>query len=198
MPGHRPDRRVERTRRQLLATLLHLIDKRAYARITVRDITRRADVGRSTFYAHYRSKEDLLFRAFEGGLRALATRPAPIDSTRARHFQFSLPLLRHIGEQRRFAMAMLVDDGSLLVRRKMAEILTGVVELELDRMSSTPAGSSRRAGRPDRATVALRDARAAAIVGAFLGLVQWWLGDGVRQTPEMVDALFQRVAASFR
>jgi AcrR family transcriptional regulator len=183
MARRQPDRRVERTKQQLHATLLHLIDRRAFARLTVGDITRRANVGRSTFYAHYKSKEDLLFRAFEGGLRALAARPAPGGSSGPARFHFSLPLLRHIGAQRRFALATLVDDGSPLVRRKMAEVLTGVVGLELDRMSAASA---------------LRGARAAAIVGAFLGLVQWWLRDGVRQTPEAVDAVFQRVAAALR
>jgi AcrR family transcriptional regulator len=182
MHGPRPDRRVARSRRQLHAALLQLIDRRPYTRITVRDITRRADVGRSTFYAHYRSKEDLLFRAFEGGLRALAARPAPRGAARPALFQFSLPLLRHIGERRRFATAMLADDGSPLLRRRLREILAGVVGVEIDRMS---------AGGP-------RDARVAAIVGAFLGLVEWWLRCGARQTPEAVDAVFQRVAASLR
>jgi AcrR family transcriptional regulator len=189
MARRKPDRRVERTRQQLHATLLHLVERRAYARITVGDITRRANVGRSTFYAHYRSKEDLLFRAFEGGLRALAALPAPGCSPGPARFHFSLPLLRHFGEQRRFALATLVDDGSPRVRRKTTEVLTGVVGLELDR-----AGAA-RAGRP---AGALRDARAAAIVGAFLGLVQWWLRDGVRQSPEAIDAVFQRVAAALR
>jgi hypothetical protein len=31
-----------------------------------------------------------------------------------------------------------------------------------------------------------------------MGLVQWWLQDGVRQAPEAVDAMFQRVAAALR
>ncbi|MEC3954754.1 TetR/AcrR family transcriptional regulator [Nocardia sp. CDC153] len=54
------DRRVRRTRTALHRSLIELMSERPYTRITVRDIIDRADVGRSTFYAHYRDKDDLL------------------------------------------------------------------------------------------------------------------------------------------
>lgn len=55
-----PDRRVRRTRETLHRALIELMMERAYDRISVRDVIARADVGRSTFYAHYRDKDDLL------------------------------------------------------------------------------------------------------------------------------------------
>src|SRR6202012_5392571 len=54
------DRRVRRTRDLLHRALLDLIAEKGYPHITVQDILDRADVGRSTFYTHYRDKEDLL------------------------------------------------------------------------------------------------------------------------------------------
>ncbi|WP_330233680.1 TetR/AcrR family transcriptional regulator [Nocardia sp. NBC_00508] len=64
------DRRVRRTRTSLHQALIELMLDRAYDRITVRDILDRADVGRSTFYAHYRDKDDLLLRSSTDYLRA--------------------------------------------------------------------------------------------------------------------------------
>lgn len=64
------DRRVRRTRALLHRALIELMVERAYDRITVRDILARADVGRSTFYAHYRDKDDLLLRSSTDYLRA--------------------------------------------------------------------------------------------------------------------------------
>lgn len=58
------DRRVRRTRRILHEALITLILSKGYERITVQDILDRADVGRSTFYAHYRDKDDLLLSSF--------------------------------------------------------------------------------------------------------------------------------------
>ncbi|MEM6707029.1 MAG: TetR/AcrR family transcriptional regulator, partial [Acidobacteriota bacterium] len=56
----KPDRRVTRTKRLLRQALMELVREKDYARITVQDILDRADVGRSTFYTHYRDKDDLL------------------------------------------------------------------------------------------------------------------------------------------
>jgi AcrR family transcriptional regulator len=38
-----------------------LFDERGYEQTTVDDITERADLGRTTFFRHYRSKEDVIF-----------------------------------------------------------------------------------------------------------------------------------------
>ena len=54
------DRRVAGTRAALHDALLKLVVEKAYEAITVEDICRRADVGRSSFYAHYTGKDDLM------------------------------------------------------------------------------------------------------------------------------------------
>jgi AcrR family transcriptional regulator len=59
------DRRVRRTRRMLIEALLALILEKGYSKITVQDILDRADVGRSTFYAHFRDREALLVACFD-------------------------------------------------------------------------------------------------------------------------------------
>src|SRR5690242_10979296 len=56
----RTDRRVNRTRRALKDALTDLILEKGYERVTVGDVLERADVGRSTFYAHFVDKDDLL------------------------------------------------------------------------------------------------------------------------------------------
>jgi AcrR family transcriptional regulator len=60
------DRRVRRTRRILHEALISLILEKGYERTTVQDVLDRADVGRSTFYAHFRDKEALLVMSFDG------------------------------------------------------------------------------------------------------------------------------------
>ena len=48
------DRRSQRTRHLLSAALVQLIREKDYNAITVSDIIERANIGRSTFYSHYR------------------------------------------------------------------------------------------------------------------------------------------------
>ena len=54
------DRRVRKTRKALRDALVELTLEKGYAAVTVGDIADRADVGRTTFYAHFTDKEDLL------------------------------------------------------------------------------------------------------------------------------------------
>lgn len=68
------DRRVRRTRDSLHRALIELMIERGYDRVTVSDIIARADVGRSTFYAHYRDKDDLLLVSCTEFLRREITR----------------------------------------------------------------------------------------------------------------------------
>ncbi|WP_069161254.1 TetR/AcrR family transcriptional regulator [Nocardia altamirensis] len=67
------DRRVRRTKSLLHRALIELMLERGYDRISVRDILHRADVGRSTFYAHFRDKDDLLLLSSTDYLRAAVT-----------------------------------------------------------------------------------------------------------------------------
>ena len=55
------DRRIERTREALEGAFIRLIlEGRRYDRITIAGLIARAGVGRSTFYEHYRNKDELL------------------------------------------------------------------------------------------------------------------------------------------
>ena len=60
MPPEKTDRRINRTRETLFHAMSTLMLEKRYDDITVQDIIDRANVGRSTFYAHYQDKEDLV------------------------------------------------------------------------------------------------------------------------------------------
>src|SRR5215510_13478896 len=59
------DRRVQRTRELLQKALIELIGERGYDAITIQDIVDRANIGRTTFYLHYNSKDELFVSCHE-------------------------------------------------------------------------------------------------------------------------------------
>jgi AcrR family transcriptional regulator len=73
------DRRVSRTRNALREALLSLIEEQDYSTITVEEITARANIGRTTFYLHYRDKEDLLLEELADLMQELTQQIARIS-----------------------------------------------------------------------------------------------------------------------
>jgi AcrR family transcriptional regulator len=67
------DRRVARTRLALRESMKALIKEKGYQAVTVEEITERANLGRTTFYLHYRDKEDLFLEELEEKMNGLVT-----------------------------------------------------------------------------------------------------------------------------
>jgi AcrR family transcriptional regulator len=61
----RHERRRLQTRQLLLQTTLQLVLEKGYDAISVQNITDRADLGRGTFYIHFKDKEEVIWTMFQ-------------------------------------------------------------------------------------------------------------------------------------
>jgi AcrR family transcriptional regulator len=118
----KPDRRTERTRRHLFDAFRDLLFERGYARTTVRDIIERADVGRSTFYEHFESKDALLEQSITPLFEVLAQ--CAERGPRPPHL---LGVVEHFWQQRR--LGRIVFTGK--PRRVLAGLLAELIEERL-------------------------------------------------------------------
>jgi len=108
------DRRILRTQQLIVDAFLSLCSEKNYETIIIKDITNRANVNRSTFYAHYEDKENLLKKMTDNKLAELAGLSCDYVSPTSR-FQpsFDVPdpyfvsLFEHLTANRTFYSVML-------------------------------------------------------------------------------------------
>ncbi len=178
------DRRVGRTRKLLEDAVHDLIVEKGYEAVTVQDIIDRANVGRSTFYAHYTDKQQLLFSHFADLEAHLSEQQRLIRSKSAdpveRVFGFSLAMFQHAQEYRRLWGAVVGKQTGVAIVRRIEGVLEKIVGREI--ASLAPRGSS-LAVPP---TVITRY-----VVNSLLGLLTWWLDEGSRYSAEEVDRMFR-------
>ena len=177
----RADRRSRRTRQLLGDALVALMLEQRYDTITVQEIIDRANVGRSTFYAHYLDKEDLLQSLIAGMIAALVGH-MDRDAGGWRLVP-SLELLRHVREHRDFCRALRRGGASEPVLVTMQARLSAHVEARL---------AARLAGCPPPAVPL--PVVAQHVAGALLTLFQWWVARDMAEAPEEIDAYFRHLA----
>lgn len=177
----RADLRVRRTRDALGAALLELLQEKPINQITVQDVLNRARVGRSTFYLHFRDKDDLLLSQLELFLEFMSTvlsvrkdrstRVAPVEE-----------MFAHIGNQNKL-YRILSDSGHIKDFYDLAEgyFARGIGERLVE--------SGRMKDVPERVLAA----RASALAGGLLSLLRWWLDRGEKEAPKEMDEMFHRM-----
>ena len=128
------DRRVRRTRNGLAEAFLGLVIERGYDRLTVQDILDRADVGRSTFYTHFRDKESLLLSCFDSlrdelgrELDAMTPGATPTDRRRP-----TIVLFEHAYRNRRIYQALCGRNGGTVVQRHLHTLITRALRTHLE------------------------------------------------------------------
>ena len=172
MPGN-VDRRVRRTRDAIHRAFIGLMQEKGYDAVTVTDIIDRADIGRSTFYAHYTDKRDVLYASLDD-LAAFLRRHRGDEL-----FGFSRALFEHVHEQRALLRALLGRQGGSVVQARIALLIGDLVREQLH----------------DRPTDVPRELIVDCVVGAYTSLLARWVDDNDPHTPAQMDAAFRRLLA---
>jgi AcrR family transcriptional regulator len=158
--------------------------EKPFEAITVQQVLDRAHVGRSTFYTHFRGKDDLFLSDVEDFFEMIAS----LLSRRGEDSRRIAPvreMFSHVAEWHSFYKA-LVASGKI---HDVTEIAQGyfarAIEERLAKLATvramTPTG---------------RAARAHALAGALLSLLSWWIDRGMPASPAQMDALYHQMVWS--
>ena len=178
------NRARQRTRKALLEAGIHLILERGYDGVTVSDIVRAADYGRSTFYLHFKDKEDLVWTLLKNQTdqldalvwEAVSQLESPLKEHRAWNIIFST-----IEMQREF-FAMLDSDLSRILRQRQKAYTIANFEAHY---------------RSGRFSLFIGDVppeiQARFVVGALLEVLDYWIDHPDSATPEQLKDQFLRL-----
>lgn len=175
------DARIRRTHQSLGAALVELIREKPLDNITVQQVLDRADVGRSTFYLHFRDQHDLLLSQFEQFLEAMST-ALILQKEQSLRVMPVAEMFAHIGEQKKLYRA-LVDSGRI---NDLWDLAPGYFARGIERRLKD---SGRLPNVPNHELTA----RSVALAGSLLSLMRWWLDRGAKEPPADMDKLFHQM-----
>jgi AcrR family transcriptional regulator len=179
--AERIDRRALRTRRALSEALLSLIVEKGYDEVSVQDIIDRADIGRSTFYAHYTGKEDLLrsgFATLREELREAKRAHKASPERAAEPLSFSLAMFEHGARYAGQYRAAASGRGGAIMEAEIRRALSELVREELRGLDEGAAA---------------REFVVQFVVSAFLTAFDWWFGRKPQLAPAEIDTMFRRL-----
>lgn len=172
------DARMQRTRSALCAALLALLEEKPFDQVTVREITRKADVGYATFFRRYPDKEALLNDLAAGEISALIAMTVPIlfaaDSGTA-----CRTLCACVGERHKLWSALLTGGAAATMREEFIRQAKQVAD-----------------GQPNPDTWLPGDLRVVYATGGVVDVLAWWLQQRPRPPAnEMAEILDRLVIA---
>lgn len=173
------DRRQKKTRNAIFSAFEQLMAKEHYRQVTVAQIIEQADIGRSTFYAHFETKDDLLESMCE---EMFAHVFAGVDERCDTHQGLSTEtlegklahLLYHLRDSYGGLCAKLIAEGEPHFVKRFRSHLADLLNIDAQLVEgSVPA------------TLAT-DIR----IAAFCQTVTWWHEEGAATNPEQLASWF--------
>ena len=177
------DRRIQRTRPLLQEALFHLIIERGYERITIADITERANLGRTTFYLHYRDKDDLLQESIKALLHDLHLDVELAMEGPCTYPMVTIRIFQHVTRRQQLYQAMLKEAGPTrtledAMRAYFTELCQRFLPGDLLKMGNSSVSS---------------EILAVHAAGSLLGLLSWWLNQEVSLSAEDMGTIYSQL-----
>lgn len=183
------DRRQKKTRAAIFRAFSELLSKKNYNAITVQEIIDAADIGRTTFYAHFETKDDLLkalcAELFDHIIKSAAdsTHTHELYSDGGAPESIFCHLLQHLAENGNNILELLSCESREIFLRYFKDSLNDLVQSQL------PDQECFGQVRLPRGYLVNH------ISSSFVETVLWWIKEGMKQTPAELNGYFLMVIA---
>ncbi len=172
---NKKDLRVVKTQNILYRTLLDLMKEKTFEEIKVSDICNQALVNRSTFYAHYNDKYELLaefIQELKNSLIGELKKNKNISNTKEYYLEMIKLFLDHIEEKRESYLAIMIHNRNSITMDIIYDVLDHNITSHLQQDNSI-----------DESPIP-RSIIAKFYIGAVVNVGMEWLKDGKTYTKE--------------
>lgn len=183
--ARRLDRRVQRTRKLLRESLMALILEEGYDAISIQDITDKANLGRATFYLHFKDKDELLLQVIDELMGDFLDQVPQISQA---HWQLDdlkalTKLFEFAAEHYDLYRIMIFGSGGITAARQLhrniADEIKGHINSEMDELGTEPKVPPNFIANH--------------FAGSLLATIYWWLDNDLPYSEEEMAVMFQKV-----
>lgn len=181
------DRRYFRTERLLIQSMQGLVKEKPYRDILVKDIVERSDIARKTFYAHYVSKDALLWSSLEANFHEIEKTMGELrpDTLLAGGKPLSYPMFKHVAEYALFYKSVLIDEPE--EARFVLQFMDYIAQQSFARHQPLRDAAPFMSVPPTLIAEVLS--------GALIGSLRWWLKNDLSDTTEQMAYRFSQLMA---
>lgn len=181
------ERRQKKTREAIFQAFTTLLSQKNYNRISVQEIIDEADVGRTTFYAHFETKDYLLKDLCEELFGHIIDTAMGLPHG---HYHYScgsktdsvfLHLLRHLQENDRNILELLSSQNNEIFLRYFKDNLKKLIQIQY-----ADTGLLKYSALPE-------DYLINHISSSFVETANWWISRNMKETPEQIAEYFLSV-----
>ena len=176
------DRRQQKTRTAIYDALTTLLKKRRFEDITVQEIIDKANIGRSTFYSHFETKDRLLEQMCDEIFthvfsESLTPEKSHDFSTNHEELKALLEhILWHIKDHEDAISSIMYGESERLFTRYFSGYLEDAFGNMISQIDIDVSAEFKKQF----------------VIGSFINTVKWWIGNGLTQSPdEIIDAYFK-------
>lgn len=178
------DRRQAKTRSAIFTAFIELVGEKSYEKITIQEIIEKADIGRSTFYIHFETKEDLLDAVCSEVFDHILHSAEDIHHTHGSVQIEGQPnsvichMLQHIRENDHSILTLFSSEENSFFLFHFKDHLKDLVSRQFDH-------HIKESSLPEEFVVNH-------ISGSLVEMIQWWIKGGLTQDPKDLDQWFQK------
>lgn len=181
----RLDRRVQRTRKMLRESLMSLILEEGYDEISIQDITDKANLGRATFYLHFKDKDELLLEVMDQLMGDILEQVPQLSGTqwRLEDTKAIVKLFDFALEHYDLYRILTIGSGAITASRQLKTTFAENIK------ESIQAETAARGAQP----IVPVEFIANHLAGSLLATIYWWLDNDLPYTAEDMANMFQKV-----